>query len=325
MHSIEEYQDIITQAIEKIKFENSPSELYDPIQYTMNLGGKRLRPTLCLLAAEMFDASIDDAIHAAIAIEIFHNFTLIHDDIMDEAPIRRGKPSVYRKWNENIAILSGDAMMALAYQFLVKSKPGCIYDIIEVFNKFAIEVCEGQQFDLNFETVDNLPLADYINMIRLKTSVLIAGSLKIGAILGKASPEDAENLYHLGEKIGIAFQIKDDYLDVFSQEDKFGKLTGGDILTNKKTFLFLKAYELADKKTTEKLDHYFNNPLNLSDKEKIKAIKNIYCQLKVKEETEKAMQAYYQEALLYLDKISLPLEKKTVIVKLADRLMIRDI
>ena len=325
MHSIEEYQDIITQAIEKIKFENSPSELYDPIQYTMNLGGKRLRPTLCLLAAEMFDASIDDAIHAAIAIEIFHNFTLIHDDIMDDAPIRRGKPSVYRKWNENIAILSGDAMMALAYQFLVKSKPSCIYDIIEVFNKFAIEVCEGQQFDLNFETIDNLPLADYINMIRLKTSVLIAGSLKIGAILGKASQQDAENLYRLGEKIGIAFQIKDDYLDVFSQEEKFGKQTGGDILTNKKTFLYLKAYELADEETTKKLNFYFNPKEQHEDSVKIEAVKTIYCQLKVKKESEKAMQSYYQEALQYLDKISLPIEKKSEIKKLAERLMVRDI
>jgi geranylgeranyl diphosphate synthase type II len=325
MFTIEEYQEIIQQKIASLDIVRPPHELYDPIQYTMNLGGKRLRPTLCLLAAEMFGASVEDAICSAIAIEVFHNFTLIHDDIMDEAPIRRGKMSVYRKWNENIAILSGDAMMAMAYQYLLKTPSKNLLSIIETFNKFAIEVCEGQQFDMNFETKDHLALSEYINMIRLKTSVLIAGSLKIGALIGDAGQEDISHLYHFGENIGIAFQLKDDYLDVFSQEDKFGKQTGGDILTNKKTFLYLKAYELADIETKKELNAYFFAKNRIDPKEKIQGVKAIYQRLKVKDATEIEMQKYYQVAISFLDKIRLPDEKKVEITTLADKLMVRDI
>ncbi len=325
MHTIEEYQRIINQRIRELDIVKAPHELYEPIKYTIELGGKRLRPTLCLLAAEMFGATIEDALSSAIAIEIFHNFTLIHDDIMDQAPIRRGKMSVYRKWNENIAILSGDAMMAMAYQYLLKNNPDRLYPIIETFNKFAIEVCEGQQFDMNFESENNLLLSDYIHMIRLKTSVLIAGSLKIGAIIGGAQEEDIQNLYAFGENIGIAFQLKDDYLDVFSNQQKFGKQTGGDILTNKKTFLLLKAYELADLASKKELDTCFAPDGNLEPGDKIERVKAVYRKLKVKDETEKEMYKYYRLAMTFLDKIQLPSSHKTEITKLADNLMIRDV
>ena len=325
MHTLEEYRDIITAAIEKMDLDKVPQELYEPIKYTMNLGGKRLRPTLCLLAAGMFDGSVEDALPAALAIEIFHNFTLIHDDIMDQAPIRRGKPSVYRRWNENIAILSGDAMMAMAYQYLIKSPAEHIVPLLEEFNKFAIEVCEGQQFDLNFETSGNPSLDEYINMIRLKTSVLIAGSLKIGAIIGKAPEKDANNLYEFGKNIGIAFQIKDDYLDVFGKEENFGKQTGGDILTNKKTFLYLKAYESATGEMLKKLNYYFNPSNHIDPVEKINGVKEIYRQLKIKEKTEEAMEVYYDKALVFLDRIDLPPVKKSEILRLSGQLMNRKI
>ena len=325
MHTIEEYQEIINQRIYELEIVKAPHELYDPIKYTIELGGKRLRPTLCLLAAEMFGAKLDEALSSAIAIEIFHNFTLIHDDIMDKAPIRRGKMSVYRKWNENIAILSGDAMMAMAYQYLLKNDPAKLHPIIETFNKFAIEVCEGQQFDMNFETEKDLSLDDYINMIRLKTSVLIAGSLKIGAIIGGAKEEDIQNLYAFGENIGIAFQLKDDYLDVFSNEQKFGKQTGGDILTNKKTFLFLKAYELADAASKKELDTCFDPNGNMEPGTKIERVKAVYRKLKVQDETGKEMRKYYELAMSFLDKILLPPAQKSEITKLADNLMIRDV
>lgn len=323
MHTLEGLQYTIKEHIDKLNFNSQPSELYDPINYILELGGKRLRPALCLLACDMFGGDIQHALNPALGIEIFHNFTLLHDDIMDEAPIRRGKPTVHIKWNPNVAILSGDTMMALAYEYIMKAPKDSIQEVFSVFNKTAIEVCEGQQFDMNFEKQHDVSIPDYINMIRLKTAVLLAGSLKIGAIIAGANKKDAENLYLFGENLGIAFQLKDDLLDAFSDEEKFGKKTGGDIITNKKTFLYLKAFELAVGKTKETLQDYFDEEL-ADPAQKITGVKKIYQELGIDKATNKEIDKYFNHALEYLNKVDLPQEKKSELLKFADQLKQRD-
>jgi geranylgeranyl diphosphate synthase, type II len=323
MHTLENLQQIIKDRLDKLNFNQKPNELYDPINYILDLGGKRLRPALCLLACELFDGDIQQAISPALGIEIFHNFTLLHDDIMDEAPIRRGKPTVHIKWNPNVAILSGDTMMALAYEYIMKAPKEIQKEVFSVFNKTAIEVCEGQQYDMNFETQEEVSISDYLEMIRLKTAVLLAGSLKIGAIIGDANNQDAENLYLFGEKLGVAFQLKDDLLDAFSDENKFGKKTGGDIVTNKKTFLYLKAFEMADGKNIELLQVYFQNDF-IDNSEKIARVKKIYRELGIEAATKKEIELYYNMALNYLDKVNVSPEKKSEILKFAYQLKQRD-
>jgi len=323
MHTLESLQQIIKDNIDKINFDQRPQELYDPINYILDLGGKRLRPALCLLACDMVGGDIIKAIPPAMGIEIFHNFTLLHDDIMDEAPIRRGKPTVHQKWNSNVAILSGDTMMALAYEHIMKAPREVMQEVFSVFNKTAIEVCEGQQYDMNFESQKVVLISDYIEMIRLKTAVLLAGSLKIGAIIGGASNEDADNLYLFGENLGIAFQLKDDLLDAFSDEDKFGKKTGGDILTNKKTFLYLKAFELAQGKIHDTLKEYFQKDFN-DPSQKINEVKKLYKELYVDTLTNREIDKYYDDAMVYLDKVNVSGDKKTELLKFANQLKKRD-
>lgn len=323
MHTLENLQKLIKESFEKLNFDQKPDELYDPINYILDLGGKRLRPALCLLACDMFGGEILHALNPAMGIEIFHNFTLLHDDIMDEAPIRRGKPTVHLKWNPNVAILSGDTMMALAYEYIMKAPNEVIKEVFSIFNKTAIEVCEGQQYDMNFETQDKVAIMDYLNMIRLKTAVLLAGSLKIGAIIGEANKENANNLYLFGENLGVAFQLKDDLLDAFSDEEKFGKKTGGDIVTNKKTFLYLKAFELAEGKTEESLLDYFRNDFADSS-QKITGVKEIYQKLGVDKATNKEIDKYYNRALDYLNKVNVPEGKKSELLKFADQLKQRE-
>ena len=323
MKSIEEIQYLINNKIAEIDFHKQPYELYEPIVYTLSLGGKRLRPALCLLACDMFEGNINDAMNPALGIEIFHNFTLLHDDIMDEAPIRRGKESVYKKWNSNIAILSGDTMMALAYDYIMKAPGKVRSEVFSIFNKTAIEVCEGQQYDMNFEKQKDVSIDDYINMIRLKTSVLLAGSLKTGAIIGGASKEDSDNLYRFGENIGIAFQLQDDLLDVYSDTQKFGKQNSGDILTNKKTFLYLKAFELAGDKTHETLSGLFKKEA-INNNDKISGVKEIYEDLNIKSITIKEIEKYYKKGIRYLEKINIPSERKTKLIEFADNLRLRE-
>jgi len=323
MFTLENLQQIIKDNIEELNFNQSPKELYDPINYILDLGGKRLRPALCLLACDMFDGEIQQALNPALGIEIFHNFTLLHDDIMDEAPIRRGKQTVHLKWNPNVAILSGDTMMALAYEYVMKTPKEVLQEVFSVFNQTAIEVCEGQQYDMNFETQETVSISEYLNMIRLKTAVLLAGSLKIGALIGKANKKDAENLYLFGENLGIAFQLKDDLLDAYSDEEKFGKKTGGDIVTNKKTFLYLKAFELADGKTKESLADYFNGDF-ADPVQKIIGVKEIFQKIEVDIATNKEIDNYYQRALSYLDKVNTTQDKKSELLKFADQLKQRD-
>lgn len=323
MVSLDALRHKIAIRIDKLDFQRSPAELYEPISYILGLGGKRLRPALCLLACDLAGGKVEDALDPAIGIEIFHNFTLLHDDIMDKAPIRRGKETVHVKWNNNAAILSGDTMMALAYEFVMKAPERIRSEVFSVFNQTAIEVCEGQQYDMNFETAGHVLIDDYLEMIRLKTAVLLAASLKIGAMIGGADNRLADDLYRFGENIGIAFQLMDDLLDAFSDESKFGKTTGGDIITNKKTFLYLKAFELARGNTLSDLTRLFSDEY-ISPEQKVKGVKEIYEILDIKKLTEQLIDQYYSKAMLALDEIPVPSEKKAELIRFARQLRQRE-
>jgi len=323
MLTLEEYQNIIKEKIDSQVFNDKPAELYDPIDYTLKLGGKRLRPTLTVLACDIFDGNIDEAINAALGLETFHNFTLLHDDIMDKAPIRRGKPTVYKKWDANRAILSGDTMMVLAYDYLLNSPKDLLFDLFKVFNKVGKEVCEGQQFDMNFETSSCVSIDDYLNMIKLKTAVLIGGSLHVGAIIARASEEKAKQIYSFGENIGMAFQLQDDLLDAFGDTSIFGKKTGGDIRTNKKTYLYLKALEISNEKDRERLKELYS--INDEDnQEKVKEVLELFNKYNIDQLTRDLMEDYYGKAIVYLKQIQLSSSKEEVLIGLADTLMQRD-
>ncbi len=321
VYSWEELSQQIEAEVNKHDFSGKPAELYDPIGYTMTLGGKRIRPTLCLLAAQLFSGDLQKAMNLALAVEVFHNFTLVHDDIMDEAPIRRGKPAVHAKWNRDVAILSGDVMFVQAYQLLAKGNPEKLSQMLTVFNQTAIEVCEGQQFDMNFETQTGVQVSDYIEMIRLKTAVLLACSLQLGAFEAGASEKDAQLIYEFGEKIGIAFQIQDDFLDCYAKQEDFGKRVGGDIISNKKTFLMLTALEKSDKEQIEKIKSLMST--GTTDEQKVAGVLEVYNELNISEVTKTAMQAYFEEAMLALDKIEATSEFKQPLVELAEMLMMR--
>lgn len=323
MLTLEEYQKIIKEKIESQVFDDQPSELYDPIDYTLKLGGKRLRPTLTLLACDIFNGKIDDSINAALGLETFHNFTLLHDDIMDNAPIRRGQPTVYIKWDANRAILSGDTMMVLAYDYLLNSPKDLLYDLFKVFNKVGKEVCEGQQFDMNFETAGTVSIDDYLNMIKLKTAVLIGGSLKVGAIIARASNEEASLIYDFGESIGMAFQLQDDLLDAFGDTSVFGKLTGGDIRTNKKTYLYLKALEIANEEDQSRLIKLYSIQ-DEGNQEKVDEVLAIFNKYNINKLTRDLMETYYNHAVVFLKQIGLSSDKEEILIGLADTLMKRD-
>ncbi|MCF8367626.1 MAG: polyprenyl synthetase family protein [Bacteroidales bacterium] len=323
MLPLTELTKLINSRIEQLDFKKPPVELYDPIQYTLNLGGKRLRPALCLLACDLVGGNVKDALDPAIGIEIFHNFTLLHDDIMDGAPIRRGKPTVYKKWNTNVAILSGDTMMALSYEHIMKAPENLRSKIFLIFNETAIEVCEGQQYDMNFEISANVSIDDYLEMIRLKTAVLLAASLKIGVIIGGADDKVARLIYDFGENIGIAFQLMDDLLDVYSKQEKFGKTTGGDILANKKTYLYLKAFEIAEGEELDQLQTAFNEEA-IRPQEKVISVKTLYDKLGIKTLTEEKMDHYYNKAMESLSQIALHPEKKKTLIDFARKLRSRD-
>ena len=302
-------------------FSGKPNELYDPIGYTMTLGGKRIRPTLCLLSAQLFGGDLSRAMNLAMAVEVFHNFTLVHDDIMDDAPIRRGKPAVHAKWNRDIAILSGDVMFVQAYQLLAKGNSERLSQILSVFNQTAIEVCEGQQFDMNFETLNNVTVEAYIEMIRLKTAVLLACSLQLGAFESGASDQNAALIYEFGEKIGIAFQIQDDFLDCYANPEDFGKRVGGDIISNKKTFLLLTAYEKADPSQTDRLNLLMES--SGSDEEKVNKVLEIYNELSIPKLTKAAMQTYFEQGMKALSQIPAATTLKQPLIDLAEMLMNR--
>jgi geranylgeranyl diphosphate synthase, type II len=323
MSKIESFQNLIQQKIKELDLEKSPVELYAPMKYALTMGGKRIRPLLTLLSCDMFGANVREAIPAAIALEVFHNFTLVHDDIMDVAPIRRGYETVYKKWNQNIGILAGDAMLAKAFEILVESNEVHIKQLVGLLSRVAVEVCEGQQLDMNFENSEMVSLPEYLNMIRLKTAVLTASALMAGAIVANTSEKNQKEIYHFGENLGIAFQIKDDILDVYADENKFGKKTGNDIITRKKTFLYLSAHALATGRSLSLLKKHFSDT-NMDDVNRVKEVIEIYDQLKVKEIAESKVAFYYKNALANLDNIDIPENSKVDLYNFAEKLMIRE-
>ena len=322
MYHYKELYSIVNSEIEKINFNKSPKNLYEPITYSLKVGGKRIRPILCLMASELFGGKIENAISTAIGIEIFHNFTLLHDDMMDNADTRRNLPTIHAKWNKNIALLSGDAMSIIAYKYIGKYSEN-LEKVINLFSETALQICEGQQYDMDFETSLNISEQDYIEMINLKTAILLAASLKIGAILANAKETDCDNLYKFGQNIGIAFQLKDDLLDVFGDINVFGKNIGGDIVSNKKTYLLIKALELAQEPERTELLNWINLK-EFDAKEKIAAVKKIYESLNIKEFVEKQITNYFNEAWTYFDLINVDTIKKEALKEFVEFLKSRD-
>jgi len=322
MEDSNKYIQLITDTLAGQDFNDEPSELFAPISYTMSLGGKRIRPLLALLACRMFDGDIKDVLHPALGYEVFHNFTLIHDDILDKADIRRGKETVYKKWDTNIAILAGDTMFALAYTYFFKTKPEFVVPSLQIFNKTAIDVCRGQQYDMNFETIQDVSIEDYIEMIRLKTAVLLGACAKTGVLIGGGSNAEALKAYDFSEYLGIAFQLKDDLLDLYADTNLFGKKIGGDISSCKKSFLFVKALSiLSGKEKDDFLSLYHNKVIGLP--QKIDSVSNIYQQLNIKTHTEEVIQMYYRKAIQRLDSIDVAEEKKADLYQFASQLMQR--
>lgn len=323
MHSIHQLQTIINKAIAETKYTAKPAELYEPISYLMELGGKRMRPVLVLHSTELFGGDIFKALDAAIGIELFHNFTLMHDDIMDKAPLRRGKATVHVKWNESAAILSGDVMFVEAYKLMIKVDDRILREVLDVFSDTASGVCQGQQADMNFEKRDNVSIEEYLHMIRQKTAVLVAGSMQIGALIGGAEKKEARLLYEFGVNLGLAFQLQDDILDVYGNPAIFGKQVGGDILSNKKTFMLIKAKELAQEEVAADLDQWMNNSSPLPA-EKINAITTIYNQLEVRKLAEREMEYFVNKALDALEQLSVDSSKKQLLHSFAEDLLIRE-
>jgi geranylgeranyl diphosphate synthase type II len=309
MITLQKAQKIISDKINSIHFTSEPIELYKPISYIFKTGGKRIRPAITLLGCNLFSEDVEPAVNPAIALEIFHNFSLVHDDIMDKANVRRGKQTIHSKWNDNVAILSGDAMCIKAYDYICDSDPRYLKKVMVEFNNAAIKVCEGQQFDMNFETRQIVSEAEYLKMIELKTSVLLAACLKIGAITGGATDKDADFLYDFGLNLGMAFQLQDDLLDVFGDEQMLGKEIGKDIISNKKTFLLIKALETAKASQLDSLKKWINLK-TFDPEEKIKAIQVIYLGLGIKEITLKAIEGSLIKALEDLKKVSVEEDRK---------------
>ncbi|NSW44669.1 MAG: polyprenyl synthetase family protein [Bacteroidales bacterium] len=312
MMTISAIQTKINEAIRLLKYPEKPAELYYPIVYILEDGGKRLRPTLLLLAYNLYSDDIEKALKPSIGLEVFHNFTLLHDDIMDKADTRRNRPTVHKKWNENVAILSGDAMMIHSFQYFYNLPDDVFKPALELFTKTALEVCEGQQFDMNFETQENVSIKDYMEMIRLKTAVLIAASLKLGGIIAHAPEKDLDLLYKAGISLGLAFQLQDDYLDVYGDTSVFGKNIGGDIEANKKTFLMLTAFEKANSQQLNQLKFYFN--AEMSRQQKVESITSIYNQIGVPFITQQKVQELTNEALNLINQLTV--KEKTSELKL---------
>ena len=324
MHAISHYQDIITTHFKSLALKKEPKNLYEPIQYILSLGGKRLRPVLTLMSAEVFDVDCQKALSAATAVEVFHNFSLIHDDIMDDAPLRRGNETVHEKWNINTGILSGDAMLILAYQYFEGYEPTIFMELAKLFSKTALEVCEGQQYDVDFETRDDVTISEYLKMIEYKTAVLVGASMKMGAIVAETSIENANAIYDFGLNLGVAFQLQDDYLDAFGNPETFGKQVGGDIIENKKTYLYLKAIEFASSNEKEQLLHLFSiQPSDNADK--INSVKDIFNQTGASEATQKAIQNYTFKAFETLEKMNISNDKKAILKAFGEKLMSRNV
>ena len=324
MRKISDYQDLISKHFESLNYQKEPRNLYEPIRYIIALGGKKLRPVLTLMATEVFDVDYKKALAAATAVEVFHNFSLIHDDIMDDAPLRMGNETVHQKWNINTGILSGDAMLILAYQYFEDYNPTIFRELAKLFSKTALQVCEGQQYDVDFETRDNVTIPEYLKMIEYKTAVLVGAAMKMGAIVAETSDDNKNLVYNFGLNLGLAFQLQDDYLDAFGNPETFGKQVGGDIIENKKTYLYLKAMEFASPTEKEQLLHLFSIQPN-DNIDKINSVKNIFNTTGASQATQKAIVDYTLIAFDTLQKIDIASNKKEVLKTFGEKLMGRKV
>lgn len=317
------FTDKLTTGLAGLHYGDQPQALYEPIRYIMALGGKRIRPLLTLLGAHLFTDDLEPVIKPALATEVFHNFTLLHDDIMDQAPLRRGQPTVHEKWNANVAILSGDVMLVRAYELFLDVRPELLAHVLRRFSQTAAEVCEGQQWDMNFETETTVTIGQYLDMIRLKTAVLLGFALELGALVAGASRPDADHLRQFGTDIGLAFQLRDDLLDVYGDAATFGKRVGGDIVSDKKTFLLLTAQAQATAAQQAALAQHIGQPVADADA-KVQAVRGIYDDLGIRAQTEDLINSYFQDALLHLERIVAPADRKEPLRQLALQLMDRE-
>ena len=324
MPNVEFYRSCFNSYLEIKIRTKEPQNLYDPIVYMMDLGGKRLRPILTLISTDVLGGKFEDALDAALAIEVFHNFSLVHDDIMDAAPLRRGEKTVHKKWDVNTGILSGDVMLINSYQYFESYPADLFKSLIQVFSKTAIEVCEGQQYDMDFEIRDDVTVPDYLKMINYKTAVLVAAAMKMGAIIARSSEELQSAIYDYGINLGIAFQLQDDYLDAFGNPENFGKQVGGDIIENKKTFLYIRAMELATEEEKRELKNLFSiKPQN--PHEKIQTVKQIFIKSGAAEVTRKEIEKYTKRAFQILESLDVPDKKKGVLQRFGNKLMNREV
>ncbi len=324
MHAVSQYQEFVAKYLQSQLAIKEPKNLYEPIHYILGLGGKRIRPVLTLMSTEVFDVSYEKALPAALAVEVFHNFSLVHDDIMDDAPLRRGNTTVHEKWDTNTGILSGDAMLILAYQYFEKYEPTIFRDLAKLFSKTALEVCEGQQWDVDFEVRQDVTIPEYLKMIEYKTAVLVAAAMKMGAIIAETSAENADLIYDFGLNLGIAFQLQDDYLDAFGDPKTFGKQLGGDIIENKKTYLYLKAMEFANEIDKQELLELFS--IQMDDNEvKINQVKEIFINSGSAKATQKAIEEYTFKAFGLLQKMDINEQKREVLKAFGEGLMGRKV
>ena len=324
MFGLEKYHDVLTAHINATQQYGEPRNLYEPIEYILGLGGKRLRPVLTLMTADLFGGSIEKALDAALAIEVFHNFTLVHDDIMDDAPLRRGQITVHEKWDINTGILSGDAMLIKGYQLFESYSPDMFKRLTALYSKTAIEVCEGQQYDVDFETRNDVTIDEYLKMIEYKTAVLVGAAMQMGSIIAGASEAHQKSIYAFGKNLGIAFQLQDDYLDAFGNSETFGKQVGGDIIENKKTYLYLKAIQFADTDQKEELlklyGAYSGEPTV-----KVQRVKDIFIQSGAQKATKEAIELFTNKAFAELDKLNLDGDQRQTLVDFGNQLMNREV
>ena len=322
MKTADEILKMVNEFLDHLSYDRKPESLYEPIKYVLSMGGKRIRPTLMLLAYNLYKDNPEDILMNACALETYHNYTLLHDDLMDNADMRRGHLTVHKKWNDNTAILSGDSMLVLAFQRMMQCDTKHLKDILDLFTVTALEIGEGQQYDMEFETRNDVKEEEYIEMIRLKTSVLLACALKIGAILADASAEDADNLYKFGEQIGLAFQLQDDYLDVYGDSKVFGKEIGGDITSNKKTYMLINAFNKANDAQREELTRWVS-VRDFDRNEKVNAVTRLYNEIGIDQLAQDKIAYYFAQSKKFLDAVNVPEEKKEELRKYAQKMMKR--
>lgn len=321
MKTADELLQLINRYLDGLPYDRKPASLYAPIKYVLSMGGKRIRPTLMLLAYNLFKDDPEKILSSACALETYHNYTLLHDDLMDNADVRRGQPTVHKKWNANLAVLSGDSMLVLAYQRMTECDSH-LAEVLRLFTETALEIGEGQQMDMEFETRNDVREEEYIEMIRLKTSVLLACAMKIGALLADAPAEDADNLYRFGEKIGLAFQLQDDYLDVYGDPAVFGKAIGGDIVSNKKTYMLINAFNRADNAQRAELERWIR-ATDFDRREKVKAVTGLYDEMGIDRLAQQKIAGYFNESKTYLDRVGVSDERKSELMRYAQRMMKR--